>query len=174
MLHEPVFGIGKLKPALVDRHWFPSSKTGSCGMGLYDLCVYANVFTCTEGDDDSRPTYDDYNYGVGRHSSITSLTRPSPSSSSSSSSSSPAGTVESGDVAGGRWRRARTWRWCYVCSGKSPDRQCERFPQHVTLGPAKVNCTKNFCTAYVRYKAKDYLVERDRNGKLGRLFSKVK
>jgi len=112
-----------------------------------------------EGDDDST-SYDDYNYGVDRRSPITSLTR----------SSSPSSSAAEADVSG-RWRRGRTWRWCYVCSGKSPDRQCELFPQHVTVGPSKVNCTKNYCTAYVRYKPKDYLIERDRDGKPGRHFS---
>ena len=121
----------------------------------------------TEGEADR--TYDDYDYDVDRLTSITSLSR-QPSSSSSSSSAADA------DVMAGQWRlRPRdrdddgptTWRWCYVCSGKSPDRQCELFPEHVTLGPSKVNCTKNFCTAYVRYRPKDYLIERDRNGKPG-------
>jgi len=118
------------------------------------------------GDGDSK--YDDYDYDVDQHSPITSLSRQSPSSSSSSSSSSAADA----DMAP-QWRIGRrdggapTWRWCYVCSGKSPDRQCELFPHHVTLGPAKVNCTNNYCTAYVRYRPKDYLIKRDRNGKPG-------
>ena len=116
----------------------------------------------TEGDDDN--SYDDYDYDVNRHSSITSLSRQLLSSSSSSAADA--------DIAR-QWRTGRrdggasTWRWCYVCSGKLPDRQCELFPQYVTLGPSKVNCTKNYCTAYIRYEPKDYFIERDRNGKLG-------
>jgi len=118
-----------------------------------------------EGDVDS--SYDDYDYDVAdRRSSSSSLSR---------QSSASASVAEADSAELGRWRPAgrhgdtalSSWRWCYVCSGKSPDRQCELFPQRVTVGPAKVNCTKNFCTAYVRYKPKEYLVERDRNGKPG-------
>jgi len=126
------------------------------------LCVCA-----AEGDGDS--AYD-YDYEVDRHSSITSLSRQSPSSSSSSAAAAAAADA---DMAR-QWQMGRrdgtgssTWRWCYVCSGKSPDRQCELFPRHVTIGPSKVNCTKNYCTAYVRYTLKDYAIERDRDGKHG-------
>jgi len=120
----------------------------------------------TEGDSDG--AFVDYDYNsVEQDSSMKSLSR-------QSSSSSAAASAAEADMAR-QWQLGRhdgsssgsSWRWCYVCSGKTPDRQCELFPQHVTLGPAKVNCTKNYCTAYVRYRPKDYAVERDRNGKPG-------
>jgi len=133
--------------------------------GIAALC---SSWMCTEGDGES--AYGDYGYNsVERDSSITSLSH---QSSSSSSSSAAAASAAEADI-GRQWQLGRhggsasSWRWCYVCSGKTPDRQCELFPQHVTLGPAKVNCTKNYCTAYVRYRPKDYAVGRDRSGKPG-------
>jgi len=123
--------------------------------GPLHVCARMNS---TEGNVE-RAYSDDYDYDIDRQSSIQSISDAS-SSSSSSSSAADADSVM-------QWRRQResTWRWCYICSGKSPDRQCELSPQRVTLGPAKVNCTKSFCTAYIRYKAKDYLIERDRTGR---------
>jgi len=124
---------------------------------------YVCVHIYAESGSDS--PYEDYNYVVvDRPSSIKTLSRQSPPSLSSSSSS----AVADVEVVG-QWRLGRRdgggpkWRWCYVCSGKAPDRQCELFPQHVTLGPGKVNCTNNYCTAVFRYKPKDYIMERDRN-----------
>ena len=60
-----------------------------------------------------------------------------------------------------------SWRWCHICSGKYPDRECELYPKRVTRGPAKTNCTKGFCTSYVRYKPKAHLITEDENKKPG-------
>ena len=60
-----------------------------------------------------------------------------------------------------------SWRWCHICSGKYPDRECELYPKRVTRGPAKTNCTKGFCTSYVRYKPKAHLIVEDDNKKPG-------
>lgn len=64
---------------------------------------------------------------------------------------------------------ASSWRWCYICSGKFPDRECELYPKRVSRGPAKTNCTKGYCTSYVRYKPKAHLVVEDENKKPGKL-----
>lgn len=47
---------------------------------------------------------------------------------------------------------------CYVCSGKFPDRDCELYPQYVTMGPGKLNCSKDYCSTIVRYRPKTYLL----------------
>ncbi|KAK2155315.1 hypothetical protein LSH36_243g04010 [Paralvinella palmiformis] len=46
----------------------------------------------------------------------------------------------------------RPWKWCFVCSGKAPDRECESFPQYVANG--RINCTRRYCTTTVKYDVK--------------------
>merc|ERR1712004_73905 len=54
---------------------------------------------------------------------------------------------------------AASERTCYVCSGKFPDRDCELYPQYVTMGPGKKECAQATCSTTVRYKPKKHLVK---------------
>ena len=45
-----------------------------------------------------------------------------------------------------------------------PDRECELYPKHVTKGPGRINCTRDYCTVYVRYTPKSHLIKVDENG----------
>lgn len=60
--------------------------------------------------------------------------------------------------------RREAWRWCLICSGTFPDRECELTPRHVTRGPGKMNCTRKYCTAHVRYEPTSSLVYRSEDG----------
>lgn len=60
--------------------------------------------------------------------------------------------------------RRAAWRWCLICSGTFPDRECELTPRHVTRGPGKMNCTRKYCTSHVRYEPVSSLVYRNDEG----------
>jgi len=54
-----------------------------------------------------------------------------------------------------------TDRMCYVCTGRFPDRDCELYPQYVTMGPGKMECPERYCSTTVRYKPKKHLMKLD-------------
>ena len=68
---------------------------------------------------------------------------------------------------------AKEARMCYVCSGKFPDRDCELYPQYVTMGPGKIECARIFCSTIVRYKPKKHLMRRDPKEEIMRMYKTV-